>query len=239
MSAARGASSGKSNSELSPGEHLRREIERLGFDQAGVSKALGVTRQAINNVVNDRQPISRAMAAKLGRLMGRSSDYWLRESYPRRGRMREHDSARPIGVLVNHQIIRVVKDGILGIDPFVTTNVRSAAIELTLDEDIVTSDERTTDISGRNTFLLAPGSTVRGKTKERIGFPLDYLGRIGALPRLVSSSIITSIALQVAPGFKGQVPFCMFNAGAAPFQLRAGDPMLSLEITALRWVATA
>jgi len=101
--------------DLSPGEHLRREIERLDLDQVAVSKATRVSRQTINNIVNDRQPISRAMSAKLARLMGHSSDYWLRKSYPRQGGNRDQAAssfARKNGVLVNHQIVRAVKDGL-------------------------------------------------------------------------------------------------------------------------------
>ena len=113
--------------DLSPGEHLRREIERLDLDQVAVSKATRVSRQTINNIVNDRQPISRAMSAKLARLMGHSSDYWLRKSYPRQAGNRDQAAssfARKNGVLVNHQIVRAVKDGVLGIEPFTAANVR-------------------------------------------------------------------------------------------------------------------
>src|SRR5262245_47474451 len=67
---------------LSPGAHLRAEIERLGLDQVEVAEATGVSRQTINNIVNDRQPISRSMAGKLGRLTKRPSDYWLRANFP-------------------------------------------------------------------------------------------------------------------------------------------------------------
>jgi addiction module HigA family antidote len=69
-----------------PGAHLRAEIERLGLDQVAIAEATGVSRQTINNIVNGRQAISRAMAAKLGRLTGRSSDYWLRSRFSRAGR---------------------------------------------------------------------------------------------------------------------------------------------------------
>ena len=69
--------------ELTPGQHLRAEIERLGLDQVAMCKAVGVSRQTVNNIVNDRQPISRAMAGKLGRITGRSSDYWLRVVFVR------------------------------------------------------------------------------------------------------------------------------------------------------------
>ena len=101
--------------DLSPGEHLRREI-----DQVAVRKATRVSRQTINNIVNDRQPISRAMSAKLARLMGHSSDYWLRKSYPRQAGNRDQAAssfARKNGVLVNHQIVRAVKDGVLALSP--------------------------------------------------------------------------------------------------------------------------
>ena len=220
-------------SDVSAGEHLRREIERLGLDQAAVGEAIGMSRQAINNVVSGRQPISRTMAAKLGRLMGRSSDYWLRQSYSPGDEDRYDGESRPIGVLVNHQIVRAVKDGIIGIEPFTPANVRSAAIELTLDEDIITGEGTATTISGRRKFSLAPGRGVRARTRERIGFPQDYLGRVGALPRLTASGIIGSMGFQVAPGFSGQLMFCLFNAGATQFRLQAGDPMISLEISAL------
>ena len=40
--------------ELTPGDHLRAEIERLGLDQVAVSAATGVSRQSINNIVNGR-----------------------------------------------------------------------------------------------------------------------------------------------------------------------------------------
>ena len=52
----------KHGGSLKPGEHLRAELERLGLNQIAVGKAAGVSRQSINNIVNGRQPISRARA---------------------------------------------------------------------------------------------------------------------------------------------------------------------------------
>src|SRR4051812_48168451 len=119
---------------LTPGDHLRAEIKRLGLDQVAVSKATGVSRQSVNNIINGRQPISRAMAGKLGRLTGRSSDYWLSAFFPRSGKSSRRGGA-PLavaGVLVNHQIIRAVADGIIGIVPFDASNVHAASIALTI-----------------------------------------------------------------------------------------------------------
>ena len=125
-----------------PGAHLRAELRRLGLDQVSVSKATGVSRQSVNNIINGRQPISRAMAGKLGRLTGYSSDYWLSESFGEAESLSHADSAARryavAGLLVNHQIARAVKDGIIGITPFAAKNLRTASIELTLHASVRT-----------------------------------------------------------------------------------------------------
>ena len=224
--------------ELRPGEHLRAEIERLGLDQIAVSRAAGVSRQSINNIINGRQQISRAMASKLGRLTGHSSDYWLRASFPRTPPKRARPRAaepRPlgVGVLVNHQIVRAVKDGIIGIDPFDEANVHLASIDLTLDDFIITGDGDKVDISGGERFLLKGGRSVNVCTKEWIEFPRDYIGRIGGMTSLAKLGIITPHGLQIDPGYKGNLQFCIFNAGLRDFALRGGDPVISIEIMPL------
>jgi deoxycytidine triphosphate deaminase/addiction module HigA family antidote len=233
----------RAHGDQSPGEHLRAEIERLNLDQVAVSNATGVSRQSINNIVNGRQPISRAMAAKLGRLTGHSSDYWLHASFrlpPRANETagfaeREPAAARPfgVGVLVNHQIARAVKDGVIGIDPFDEQNVQLASIDLTLDDFIITTDGEKVDASGGHDFILKAGRTVNVSTREWIEFPQDYIGRIGAMTRLASIGIMTSHGFQIDPGFKGNLHFCIFNATAKNFTLRSGMPIISLEIMPL------
>jgi deoxycytidine triphosphate deaminase/addiction module HigA family antidote len=235
------ATAGVSGDELTPGEHLRTEIERLGLDQVAVSQATGVSRQSINNIVNGRQPISRAMAGKLGRLTGRSSDYWLRASFPRksggaRGRVKSTgESARPlgVGVLVNHQIVRAVQDGIIDIDPFDEANVQPASVDLTLDDFIITTTGDKVDITAGQVFALKTGRTVNVSTKEWIALPRDYIGRVGAMASLASLGIITSHGFQVDPGFEGNLQFCIFNAGGGDFELQGGMPIISLEIMPL------
>ncbi len=200
---------------LTPGAHLRAEIERLGLDQVAVSKATGVSRQSVNNIVNGRQAISRAMAGKLGRLTGRSSDYWLSAFFAGTGEAQaQAREAFYGGVLVNHQIVRAVKNGVIYIAPFDATHVRSAAIDLTLGKELT----------------LAPGATVTARTRERVELPLDYLGRIGISAQLAGDGILASHAFQLEPGFKDEIDICLFNAGKRSLRLRAGQPFVSLEI---------
>jgi deoxycytidine triphosphate deaminase/addiction module HigA family antidote len=229
---------------LTPGAHLRAEIERLHLDQGAVAQATGVSRQTINNLVNDRQAISRAMAAKLGRLTGRSSDYWLRSLFPNPATKQE--LAEPNGerllrgerpdhsaILVNYQIIRAVREGVICVDPFTQENVQRASIDLTLDDFIITPDGKEIDISEGQSFTLKAGQTANVRTREWIELPLDYVGRLGGITKLAKFGIIISHGFQVDPGFKGHLQFCLFNAGGRSFLLISGAPIISLEITPL------
>ncbi|AXK82401.1 addiction module antidote protein, HigA family [Pseudolabrys taiwanensis] len=229
--------------DLTPGEHLRAEIERLGLDQVAVSQATGVSRQSINNIVNGRQPISRAMAGKLARLTGHSSDYWLRSTFPRakaptssRGKRAAFEPAgRPLGVgiLVNHQIVRAVHDGVIRIEPFDETHVQMASIDFTLDDFVVTADGAKVDISDGQSFTLRSGQSVNVSTREWLELPYDYIGHVGARTALARAGIMASHGLQIGPGFKGNLQFCIFNASARHFELRSGDPVISVEILPL------
>lgn len=220
---------------LTPGAHLRAEIRRLGLDQVAVSKATGVSRQSVNNIINGRQLISRAMAGKLGRLTGRSSDYWLSEWFFEKAGAgaKANMSSRVAGVLVNHQIVQAMKDGIIGIDPFAAQHLQAASIDLTLDDILVTTGGDRIKITGKKGFVLEPGRSINAMTKERIELPRDYLGRIGAAARLAGFGILVATVFQIEPGFKGRVDFCLFNAAGRAIRLRAQDPVLSLEIMRL------
>jgi addiction module HigA family antidote len=122
---------------LTPGQHLRAELRRLGLDQVAAGRALGVTRQTINNLVNDRNPISRATASKLAELTGHRADYWLQSAFPAdhfaTQAKSESPSAAPGGhVLVNQQILRALQEGLIRIEPFAESQLRSASVDLTL-----------------------------------------------------------------------------------------------------------
>lgn len=209
-----------------PGEHLRAELARLGLNQIVVGKATGVSRQTINNIINGRQAISRAMAARLGRLTGRSSDYWLKESFG--GAAPRARDARSGGILVDHQILRAVEDGVFVVAGFDRARVCKASLELTVGEVMTPRAATATGV-----VRVLRGRSVRVVTGERIAFPHDHLARIGATPHLARLGAIASHALHVDPGFEGKLEVCIFNAGERDFVLRAGDPVLRLEIVPL------
>ena len=61
-----------------PGRIVRQEcIEPLGLTVTEAARALGVTRQALNNLVNCRAGVSPEMAIRLSRAFGSSPAVWL------------------------------------------------------------------------------------------------------------------------------------------------------------------
>lgn len=62
-----------------PGRIVRQDcIEPLGLTITEAAKVLGVTRQALNNLVNGKAGISAEMAIRLSKAFGGSPDLWLR-----------------------------------------------------------------------------------------------------------------------------------------------------------------
>ena len=62
-----------------PGLSVRYDcLEALGLTVTDGAKALGVTRQALNNLVNCKAAISPEMAIRLDKAFGGGADTWLR-----------------------------------------------------------------------------------------------------------------------------------------------------------------
>jgi antitoxin HigA-1 len=61
-----------------PGGIVRRQcLEPLGLSVTEAAKALGVTRQALSDVVNERAGVSVEMAIRLSKAFGSSPETWL------------------------------------------------------------------------------------------------------------------------------------------------------------------
>ena len=62
-----------------PGRVVRQEcLEPLGLTVTKAARVLGVTRQAVNNLVNGHSGISPEMAIRLSKAFGGSPEVWLR-----------------------------------------------------------------------------------------------------------------------------------------------------------------
>ena len=61
-----------------PGEMLREDfLPDYGLTTSSLAKAIGVSRQSINELLRERRRVSPEMALRLARLFGNSPEFWL------------------------------------------------------------------------------------------------------------------------------------------------------------------
>lgn len=61
-----------------PGEMLREDfLPDYGLSVSAFAKAIGVSRQTVNELLRERRALSPEMALRLSRLFGNSAEYWL------------------------------------------------------------------------------------------------------------------------------------------------------------------
>lgn len=61
-----------------PGEMLREDfLPDYGLTISSLARALGVSRQTINELLRERRAVSPEMALRLSRLFGNSPEFWL------------------------------------------------------------------------------------------------------------------------------------------------------------------
>ena len=61
-----------------PGEMLREDfLPDYGLSVSRFAKALGVSRQTVNELLRERRSVSPEMALRLSRLFGNSPEFWL------------------------------------------------------------------------------------------------------------------------------------------------------------------
>ena len=61
-----------------PGEMLREDfMPDYGLSVSSMAKALGVSRQTVNELLRERRAVSPEMALRLSRLFGNTPEFWL------------------------------------------------------------------------------------------------------------------------------------------------------------------
>ena len=61
-----------------PGAVLREDVlPALGKPKAEIARMLGVSRQTLYDILNEKQPVTPEMAVRIGKLLGTSPESWL------------------------------------------------------------------------------------------------------------------------------------------------------------------
>ena len=62
-----------------PGEILREDVlPALGRPKTEIARLLGISRQTLYDILNERQPITAKMAMRIGKMCGNGPDIWPR-----------------------------------------------------------------------------------------------------------------------------------------------------------------
>jgi addiction module HigA family antidote len=63
---------------IHPGEVLREDVlPALGRPKAEIARLLGISRQTLYDILNEKQPVTARMALRFGKLCGDGPDIWL------------------------------------------------------------------------------------------------------------------------------------------------------------------
>ena len=63
---------------MHPGELLREDtIPALGKPKTEIARLLGISRQTLYDILDEKQPVTVAMALRLGKLLGNGPVFWL------------------------------------------------------------------------------------------------------------------------------------------------------------------
>ena len=62
---------------MHPGELIREDLlPALGVSKTELARSLGISRQTLYDILNERQPVTAEMAIRFGKLFGNGARFW-------------------------------------------------------------------------------------------------------------------------------------------------------------------
>ena len=62
---------------MHPGELIRKDLlPALGVSKTELARSLGISRQTLYDILNERQPVTAEMAVRFGKLFGNGARFW-------------------------------------------------------------------------------------------------------------------------------------------------------------------
>jgi dCTP deaminase len=149
-------------------------------------------------------------------------------------------------ILTRDVILRAIADGRIVINPFLPDQVGPASIDLHLGDEIRVmkggapiiqlveeADYRsvTQVCSLREPYLLQPGETIHGITRERICLPDDVGGWLEGRSRFARLGLMIHVTAGfIAPGVNNRQVLEMSNVAGRPLAIHAGVRVCQLVL---------
>ena len=152
----------------------------------------------------------------------------------------------PMTVLTRDAILAEIEAGRLVIEPFAADQLGAASVDLTLGDEIrviegsagpidlvADSDyrEHTRKQSLSTPFVLEPGSTIHGITRERIRLPADICGFLEGRSRFARLGLMIHVTSAfVQPGVDNRQVLEMSNVSGQSLRIHAGVRICQLVL---------
>ena len=145
-----------------------------------------------------------------------------------------------MAILARDEILRRMKAGIIRVEPFVEAQVGPASVDLHLGSEFrvfkrvrdifhvteAADYESVTDlitIDDGDYFVLMPGETAHGLTRERVTLPDNLCGWLQGRSRFARIGLMVHITASfMHPGIDNHQTLEMNNAGPMPLAIRPG-----------------
>ena len=143
-----------------------------------------------------------------------------------------------MGVLTREAILAELRSGRLAIDPFSPDQLGAASIDLTLGDEIRVIDAGSEPIDVRNEadyrdhttlrrldvpYVLEPGCTIHGITRETLSLPPDLCGLLEGRSRFARLGLMIHVTSAfVQPGVRNRQVLEMSNVSNRPLRIHPG-----------------
>lgn len=135
-------------------------------------------------------------------------------------------------ILSSKTILKKIKEKELMIEPFTTSQVQPASIDLRIGNHFMIIDESSTPFISlekpanykevcQETIIIPPQGFVLGTTMEFINLPNDITAFVKGRSSIGRLGLLVQNAGWVDPGFKGQITLELYNANRVPIELKA------------------
>jgi dCTP deaminase len=143
-----------------------------------------------------------------------------------------------MGVLTREEILREIRQGTIGIEPFEENQVGPGSIDLHLGrefrvfkklrnacvvEDSISVEDLTERLEAEESFTLMPGETVLGITHEKIKLPANICGWLEGRSRFARMGLVIHMTASfIQPGINNRQVLEIGNLAPFPLVLKPG-----------------
>jgi len=143
-----------------------------------------------------------------------------------------------MSVIAHSELVRLIRDGTIKIEPFDESQIGPASVDLHVGDifivykkvgrlvhvvDDTDFAEITEEVRVQDYFVLKPGESVLALTRERITLPDTMCGRIEGRSRFARLGLLVHITASfMQPGIDNRQVLEMYNASPFPLAIHPG-----------------